>query len=202
MTKILLPLVFASLMCAAPLPQAQSAAIQNAGSPPAAAATQTNGNPESGRTSQRGYDRLVQEVHHQLVMLPRYSVFDDLRYQVAPDGSVTLMGEVANATLKGDAEKAVRSIEGIEKIDNQIKILPVSQRDDRIRRETFRAIYADPTLSPYAVRAIPPIHIIVENGHVTLNGAVGSQVEKQLAVTRVKRIPDVFDVTDNLQVAP
>ncbi len=135
-------------------------------------------------------------------MLPRYSVFDDLRYQVAPDGSVTLMGEVANATLKGDAEKAVRSIEGVEKIDNQIKILPVSQRDDRIRREAFRAIYGDPTLSPYAVRAIPPIHIIVENGHVTLNGAVGSQVEKQLAVTRVKHIPDVFDVTDNLQVAP
>lgn len=155
-----------------------------------------------GQLSQRSYDCIVKEVRHELLMLPRYGLFDDLRYQVAPDGSVTLTGEVANATLKPDAEKAVRTIEGVENVNNQIKILPTSQRDDRIRREAYRAIYGNPTLAPYAVRSIPPIHIIVENGHVTLSGAVGSQVDKQLAVTRVKQIPDVFDVTDNLQVNP
>jgi hypothetical protein len=195
-------LLVSALAFGQPASQDAAAPASSSQAPEQSARAQQPSNERGGQLSQRGYDRIVKEVHHELVMLPRYNLFDDLRYQGAPDGTVTLTGEVANATLKPDAEKAVRSIEGVENVVNNIKILPTSQRDQRIRREAYRAIYGSPALAPYAIQSIPPIHIIVENGHVTLNGAVGSQVDKQIAVTRVKQIPDVFDVTDNLQINP
>lgn len=150
--------------------------------------------------SQKGYDRIVKEVRHELVMLPHYDVFDDLSYQVAPDGSVTLKGAVVDPTLKRDAENAVKRIEGVEKVDNQIQVLPTSPMDDRIRRATYRAIYGNQVLSQYSLRAVPPIHIIVNNGHVTLTGAVSSTMDKQVAEVQAKSVPGAFSVTNDLQV--
>jgi osmotically-inducible protein OsmY len=108
---------------------------------------------------------------------------------------------VARPSLKSDAENVVKKIEGVEHVNNQIEVLPASPMDDDIRRATYRAIYGNESLSTYAVRAVPPIHIIVNGGHVTLEGAVGNQMDKQLAETQAKSVPNVFSVTNHLQVA-
>lgn len=150
--------------------------------------------------SQAGIDRITKEVRHELLLLPYYGVFDNLAYKVGPDGSVTLLGQVARPTLKSDAENVVKKIEGVEKVDNQIKVLPVSGNDDQIRRATYRAIYGNSTLAPYSMRAVPPIHIIVDKGHVTLEGVVARQMDKQIAEMQAKSVPGVFSVDDNLRV--
>jgi hyperosmotically inducible protein len=155
---------------------------------------------QNGALSQKGYDRIVKEVRHELVMLPRYDVFDDLAYQVQPDGTVVLKGAVVDPTLKSDAGSAVKRIEGVENVDNQIQVLPTSPSDDRIRRATYRAIYGNQVLSQYSLRAVPPIHIIVNNGHVTLTGAVSSTMDKQVAEVQAKSVPGVFSVTNDLTV--
>lgn len=148
----------------------------------------------------RSLERLTNEVRHQLVMLPYYGVFDNLAYKVSPDGTVTLIGQVTRPTLKSDAERAVKNIEGVERVDNQIEVLPTSIMDDQTRRTVYRAIYGNDVLSQYAMRAVPPIHIIVKNGHVTLEGVVSRQMDKQLAEMQTKSVPNVFSVTNNLRV--
>ncbi|HZS51423.1 MAG TPA: BON domain-containing protein [Bryobacterales bacterium] len=149
--------------------------------------------------SERGRQRLEREVRHELVMLPLYGVFDNLAFKV--DGyKVDLMGQVTRPTLKADAERAVQSIEGVESVDNKIEVLPLSPNDDRIRLAMYRAIYGDSSLSRYALRAVPTIHIIVKNGNVTLEGAVSSEADKNLAGIRARGVSGVFSVTNNLRV--
>jgi osmotically-inducible protein OsmY len=150
--------------------------------------------------SQKGIDRITKEVRHELVMLPYYGVFDNLAYKVDPDGTVTLLGQVSRPTLKSDAENAVKRIEGVEKVVNNIEVLPTSINDDRIRRAVYRAIYGNSVLSQYALRAVPPIHIIVKNGHVTLEGVVARAMDKQVAGMQANQVSGVFSVTNNLQV--
>ena len=150
--------------------------------------------------SQKGYDRIVKEVRHELVMLPFYGVFDNLSYSVAQDGTVTLMGQVVRPVLKSDAETAVKKIEGVDKVVNNIEVLPPSGIDDRIRRETYRAIYGNTVLNQYALRAVPPIHIIVKNGHVTLVGVVSSAMDKQVAGVQANSVSGVFSVNNDLQI--
>ncbi len=157
-------------------------------------------NPPAGALSQKSFDRIVKEVRHELVMLPYYGVFDNLAYQVAPDGTVTLLGQVARPTLKSDAENAVKRIEGVEKVVNNIEVLPTSMNDDRIRRAAYRAIYRNNALSEYQWRAVPPIHIIVNNGHITLEGVVARRMDKQIAGIQANSVPGAFSVTNNLVV--
>jgi hyperosmotically inducible periplasmic protein len=151
------------------------------------------------QSSAESTQRLAKEVRHELVMLPYYGVFDNLEFKVNGT-TVVLMGQVTKPTLKTDSERAVKRIESVEKVDNQIEVLPVSPGDDRIRLATYRAIYGTEALSTYAVRAIPPIHIIVKNGNVTLVGAVGSEMDKNLAYMQARGVPGVFSVTNNLVV--
>lgn len=153
-----------------------------------------------GQLSQSGVERIIKEVHHQLVLLPFYSVFDNLEYQVSQDGTVTLMGQVLDPTLKPDAENVVKKIEGVTRVVNNIEVLPTSPNDDHIRRAVYRAIYGNEVLSPYELRAVPPIHIIVKNGHVTLVGVVARQMDKQVAEMQAKSVPGVFSVDDQLRV--
>jgi hyperosmotically inducible periplasmic protein len=142
---------------------------------------------------------LSNQVRHRLVMLPFYSVFDNLQYKV--EGSkVTLLGQVRLPNVKSDAESAVKHIEGVEAVDNQIQVLPTSFNDDRIRRAEFRAIYSYPSLQMYALRSVPTIHIIVDNGHVTLEGSVGNEADKDAAGIRANGVPGAFSVTNNLRV--
>ena len=160
----------------------------------------TSSNTQNAPLSQKGIDRIVKEVRHELVMLPFYGVFDNLAYKVSPDGTVTLLGQVSRPTLKSDSENVVKRIEGVERVDNQIKVLPASPNDDRIRRAVYNAVYRNDVLSQYALRAVPPIHIIVENGNVTLEGVVARQMDKQIAELQTKSVPGAFSVTDNLRV--
>ncbi len=149
--------------------------------------------------SQRGEQRIVREVRHELNMLPYYTVFDNLAYQVQGT-TVLLVGQVTRPTLKSDAENAVKGIEGVERVDNRIEVLPPSPMDDRIRLAEFRAIYGSPQLNRYAVQAVPSVHIIVKNGHVTLEGVVANEGDKNVANIQAKSVPGVFSVTDNLRV--
>ena len=142
---------------------------------------------------------LTEKVRHELAMLPRLNVFDDLSFRV--DGStVTLFGEVTQPILKSDAGNAVKHIEGVATINNQIDVLPPSPMDWQIRRQEYRSIFGYAPLQRYQMGAIPAIHIIVKNGHVTLTGEVASSSDKQLAYMRANSVPGVFSVTNNLRV--
>jgi hyperosmotically inducible protein len=143
--------------------------------------------------------RIVKEVRHELVMLPYYSVFDDLEFQVNGN-TVTLLGSVVNPSLKSDAESAVKRIEGVEKVNNQIKVLPPSNIDDQIRLRTARAIFGMDGMSKYSWSAVPPVHIIVDSGRVTLKGIVDNQGDKNMANIAANQVPGVFSVTNDLQV--
>jgi hyperosmotically inducible protein len=152
------------------------------------------------RSEAKYREKLAKEVRHQLVMLPWYSVFDNLAYQVDGD-KVTLVGQVTRPTLKSDAEAAVKSIEGVASVVNNIEVLPLSPMDDQLRRAVFRAIYGDSGLPRYSVQAVPSIHIIVKNGNVTLEGVVDNESDKNLANLRANQVPNVFSVKNNLVVA-
>src|SRR5713101_976340 len=142
---------------------------------------------------------LVREVRHQLLLLPYYSVFDNLAYKVEGD-RVTLEGQVVRPTLKSDAENVVKGIEGVSGVTNNIEVLPLSPMDDQLRRALYRAIYGDPSLSKYSWSSVASIHIIVKNGNVTLEGVVDSEGDKNLAGLRANSVPDVFSVKNNLVV--
>lgn len=153
--------------------------------------------------AQRDYDTqvaLIREVRHTLVMQPFYTVFDNLEFKVNGE-EVTLMGQVVNPALKPDAASAVKKLEGVTSVKNEIKVLPPSSDDNRIRLALYRAIYSAPGFEKYAIQAVPPIHIIVDLGHVTLTGVVANQMDKTLALTRANQVPGtVGKVTDDLRI--
>ncbi len=143
--------------------------------------------------------RLTKEVRHELVMLPYMGVFDNLAYRV--DGSqVTLFGQVTRPTLKSDAERVVKGIEGVTAVDNQIEVLPLSPMDDRLRRSLFRSIYGFGPLTRYDMGVLKPIRIIVKGGNVTLEGVVDNEGDKNLAFIRANGVHGAFKVTNNLRV--
>src|SRR5215470_5515124 len=156
--------------------------------------------PPRQRSDQKTQDNLRKEVRHQLLLLPYYSVFDNLMFKVDGD-KVTLLGQVVRPTLKSDAEAAVKGIEAVASVDNQIEVLPVSPMDDQLRRAVYRTIYGDTALSKYGWSALPTIHIIVKNGHVALEGVVDSESDKNLANLRANGVPNVFSVTNNLNLS-
>jgi len=142
---------------------------------------------------------LEEQVRHELLMLPYYSVFDEMSFQV--DGNtVTLMGRVTRPYLKSTAENVVKRIPGVASVDNKIEVLPLSRFDDRIRLAELRAVYGNSALFRYNLGAIAPIRIIVNNGHVTLEGVVANQMDKNVAGIAASGVAGVFSVTNNLQV--
>lgn len=150
--------------------------------------------------SPKSEERITREVRHELLMLPYFGVFDYIAYKV-DNGTVTLMGQVVRPVLKSDAENAIKHIEGVEQVNNEIEVLPPSSMDDQIRLRLFREIYGAPGLEKYALGVQKPIRIIVKNGHVTLEGVVDSQGDKDLANIRAKSVPGTFSVENHLQVA-
>lgn len=167
------------------------------------AVAQNTALPEA-RTKLGGTDpqaRISREVLHDLLMNPWYSVFDDLEYKVEGN-TVTLMGAVVDPSVKSDADASVKKIEGVDKVNDQIKVLPPSSMDDQIRRAEYRSIFGFDGLSKYSWGAVPPIHIIVDNGRVTLTGFVDSESDKNTAGIRANSVPGVFSVTNNLQIVP
>ena len=159
----------------------------------------TNARPQRPYGAAANQAWLMNEVRHQLVMLPFYSVFDNLEYSVQ-GSKVILSGQVTEPTLKDNAQKAVKGIEGVESIDNRIEVLPLSPMDNDIRWKEFNAIYSYPSFQRYSNMAVAPIHIVVKNGHVTLEGVVANEGDKDAAAIRAKTVPGVFSVTNNLRV--
>ena len=149
--------------------------------------------------SAKSQERIIREVRHELLMLPYFGVYDYIAFKV--DGStVTLLGQVIRPTLKSDSENVVKRIEGVDKVDNQIEVLPPSPMDDRLRTRLFRAIYQYPALQRYELGVQKPIRIIVKNGRVTLEGVVDSEGDKNLVGIRANGVSGTFSVTNNLQV--
>jgi len=144
---------------------------------------------------------LEREIRHRLLVLPYYSVFDSISFTL--DGSkVTLTGQVLRPTLKADAEAALKTIEGVDTVLNQIEVLPPSTADDEIRCNVYRAIFEERTLEVYAIQAVPPIHILVKNGDVSLEGSVNTTADKNLAAARAKAVANVLSLKNNLVVQP
>jgi hyperosmotically inducible protein len=160
-------------------------------------ATQGAAPPERG--SQNYENWLTREVGHELIQVPWLSVFDNLQYSVK-GSEVTLSGQVWQPVTKQDAETAVKGIEGVTKVNDNIEVLPLSPMDDQTRRAEYRAIYGAPELQRYAMGVLPSIHIIVKNGHVSLVGTVDNEMDKNVALIRAKSVPNVFSVDDKLQV--
>jgi hyperosmotically inducible periplasmic protein len=151
------------------------------------------------QASAKAQERITKQVRHEILMLPYFGVFDNIYYKV--DGyTVTLFGQVARPVLKSDAENAVKHIEGVEKVDNQIEVLPTSIMDDHLRRRLYRVIYGYPVLQKYALGVQKPIRIIVKNGHVALEGVVDNEGDKNIAGLRANGVSGVFSVDNNLRV--
>ena len=149
--------------------------------------------------SPQAQQRLEREVRHELVMLPFYGVFDNLAFKVA-GYNVVLLGQVTRPTLKSDAEQVVKRIEGVERVTNDIEVLPLSPNDDRIRLAVYRALFSDTSLARYGLQAVPPIHIIVKGGHVTLTGVVANEGDRTVANIRARQVPGAFSVTNHLRI--
>jgi hyperosmotically inducible protein len=150
--------------------------------------------------SAKSQERVVKEVRHELLMLPYFGVFDYIAFKVDGD-TVTLLGQVVRPSLKSDAENSIKHIEGVEKVDNQIEVLPPSSQDDRIRVRLFRAIYQYPSLQKYELGVQKPIRIIVKSGRVTLEGVVDNEADKNLAGLRANGVSGTFSVTNNLEIS-
>ncbi len=144
---------------------------------------------------------LEQQVRHALVTQPFYTLYDDLNYQVS-GSTVTLTGKVLVPTLKSDAEAAVKRIAGVTQVVNQIDVLPLSSFDNQVRRAVYMTLFSSNSpLFRYGLGADPSIHIVVENGHVTLTGTVASAVDKTTATHFVSGLFGVFSVTNDLTVS-
>jgi hyperosmotically inducible protein len=145
--------------------------------------------------------QIIKEVRHELVTLPYYGVFDWLEFEVRPDNTVVLRGQVVRPTTKSDAEARVRGIKGVKQVINEIEVLPLSPEDDRLRLALYRSIYDwDSPLFHYATQSVPPIHIIVKNGRAILKGVVATKADSDLANIRARGVPGLFDVKNELQI--
>jgi hyperosmotically inducible protein len=202
------PRLFVLALCLLTLPaatiaQGQSSQAQpNQAQPNQDQSVQAQPNPDQrDQPTARSTERIIKEVRHELLMLPYFTVFDNIAYKV--DGfTVTLLGQVVRPVTKSDAENAVKHIEGVDHVDNQIEVLPPSPMDDHLRQRLFRSIYGYPALQRYALGVQKPIRIIVKNGHVALEGVVDNQGDKNLAGIRANGVSGVFSVDNNLQVSP
>lgn len=185
---------FSAALCVGQAPRSNEQSVQPQPQNNSAQVGSSNEN-----LSPESFAKLASKVRHELVMLPYYGVYDNLNFRI--DGrTVTLMGETTNPSNKSSAENVVKRIEGVDKVVNQIEVLPPSSADDRIRRATYRAIYSYGPLFKYSHAPVPPIHIIVKNGRVTLEGVVDSESDKQLAGIEANQVPGTFQITNNLRV--
>jgi hyperosmotically inducible protein len=144
--------------------------------------------------------RVESDVQRELVMLPYYTVFDFLAFKVEPGGTVRLLGQVVRPTLKSDAERRLKGVSGIDKVINDIEVLPTSPADDRIRLAVYRNIFRTDALERYGFQSQPSIRIIVKNGNVTLEGVVDSEQDKTVAGLKAREVGGVFEVKNNLSI--
>lgn len=155
---------------------------------------------QNAMATDAGTERITKSVRHELNMIPYVNAFDYMTFTVNADNSVTLAGEVTNPVVKSDAGNVVKRIEGVQRVDNQIQVLPVSPMDDSLRIRLYRTIYGYPVLQKYSLGVIKPIRIVVQNGHVTLMGVVDSEMDKNIAGIRANSVFGAFSVDNQLKV--
>ena len=155
---------------------------------------------QNAMASARGTEAIDKQVKHELNMLPYVNVFDFMTFTVDANGNVTLNGEVTNPVVKSDAGNVVKRIAGVEHVNNQIQVLPLSPMDDGLRIRLFRTIYGYPTLQKYSLGVNKSIRIIVDNGHVTLMGVVDNEMDRNVAGIRANSVPGIFSVDNQLKV--
>jgi hyperosmotically inducible protein len=155
---------------------------------------------ENAMASARGTQPIDKQVKHELNMLPYVNVFDYMTFTVDANNNVTLSGEVTNPVVKSDAGNVVKRIGGVEHVNNQIQVLPLSPMDNGLRLRLFRTIYGFPTLQKYALGLNKPIRIIVNEGHVTLMGVVDNEMDRNVAAIRANSVPGIFSVDNQLRV--
>jgi hyperosmotically inducible periplasmic protein len=143
--------------------------------------------------------RVAKSVRKALVTLPYTGVFDNLAYQIDGD-TVTLHGQVVRPSTRSDAERRVRKIEGVARVVNQIEVLPLSSHDDSIRRAAYRRVFGTGGLYRYAMGANPSLRLVVNRGHLTLEGVVANEFDRNLAYIAARQVPGAFSVTNNLRV--
>jgi len=153
------------------------------------------------KTAPQSNSTLAREIRHRILVLPFYSVFDYISFSIA-GGTVTLAGHVLRHSLREQAEIAMKDIDGVTAVVNQIELLPTSPSDDELRRAIYRALYEDPVLAHYATQNVPPVRIIVKNGAVALEGTTDSLADKNLATARASGVPNIVSVKNNLLVHP
>ncbi|HLL73842.1 MAG TPA: BON domain-containing protein [Pyrinomonadaceae bacterium] len=146
-----------------------------------------------------GRQRVMEKIRKELVTLPFYGVFDNLAYSFE-GGTATLYGQVVRPTTKSDAERRVARIPGVERVVNRIEVLPLSSFDDSVRARAYRQIFGTGGLYRYAMGANPSVHIVVNRGHLTLEGVVAHEGDRRLARMAALQVPGVFSVTNNLRV--
>ena len=146
-------------------------------------------------------DPLGRQIRHEILMMPWYSVFDDVRYTVE-GGKVILSGQTIRPTLKSEVEARVRRLEGVSDVVNEVEVLPVSPHDDGLRLALYRAMFSPFGLDLYARGSVPSIHLLVKNGHVRLTGLVSRTMDKTLAEVIARSVPFAFSVTNELAVTP
>jgi hyperosmotically inducible periplasmic protein len=155
---------------------------------------------QNAKASDQAMGVTVRQVTHELNMIPYVTAFDYVAFAVDANHDVTLTGEVTNPVLKSEAGNVVKRIEGVEHVNNQIQVLPLSPMDDGLRLRLFRTIYGYPALEKYALGVNKSIRIIVNQGHVTLLGVVDNQVDKNIAGIRASGVPGIFSVDNRLTV--
>jgi hyperosmotically inducible protein len=144
--------------------------------------------------------RLAQEVEYRLVMLPNYTIFDNLQFELPAADTVTIQGQVVRPSLKSEAERVIRALEGVGVLVNKIEVLPIALEDEKTRTAVYSAIFSRPELQRYFIRAVLPIHIIVKNGSITLLGTVETQMDKERVGNAAKDVPGALGVTNKLKV--
>ena len=153
----------------------------------------SSGAPKSGDSD------LAQRITHEIRMYPRYTIWDNVSFRVM-DGNVELLGQVSQPYKKQDLQRLVQHVPGVAGVTNQVEVLPLSRFDDQLRLQVARNIFRDPVLQRYAIQSVPPIHIIVGNGKVTLEGVVNNDMEKQVAGIRAGQSMSFGAVVNNLRV--
>jgi hyperosmotically inducible protein len=143
---------------------------------------------------------ISKSVQHEMLTYPYYTIFDDISYKVQ-NGQVTLYGAVTQPVKKSDIRNIIGKLPGVESVEDNIQVLPLSDSDNLLRRQIAASIYRFPTLSRYGAGTHPSIHIIVNNGHVTLTGVVDSETDKNVAAIRASAAGLSFGpILNNLQV--
>ncbi len=146
-----------------------------------------------------GDDKLLGRVAHEIRLYPYYSIFDNVEAS-SDGGRVKITGQVVQPWQKNDIGRIVAAVPGVKQVENDLEVLPFSPFDDQLRLRIASSIYRDPVLSRYSIQALPPIHIIVKNGNVTLVGYVHDDVEKSAAFRDARFAATYFNLDNQLVV--